>query len=339
MSTHPPRFAMPRARRSIRALGLALMAFALLLPAAPIVAAATGCQSVYTGNHKGGVDVTSSLNRWLDNHRGRQLCLKTDGLYRIDGTVRISNENGLKLDGRGATIRHIKFRTYTAKRRVMSIESSRNVTIKNLVVRGYNKDYKDYNVVRQHEHGIGITGGYNIKLYRVTTRDTYGDGVYIGWIPGSVSPAHDITLQRVNLGRAGRSGVGIVGGHNILITDSTINATGIHGVNLENDLAAGNIHDVRVVRTRLDGFGRSPEWLGYGFIAYGWEGDMYDISVIDSRSTRWRTLVGNEVGSTYRNVTFRGNRSTYTGRAIFEHVDNLTWSGNSGIRITKVDVD
>ena len=72
MSTHPPRFAMPRARRSIRALGLALMAFALLLPAAPIAAAATGCQSVYTGNHKGGVDVTSSLNRWLDNHRGRQ---------------------------------------------------------------------------------------------------------------------------------------------------------------------------------------------------------------------------------------------------------------------------
>ena len=98
-----------------------------------------------------------------------------------------------------------------------------------------NPDHRRWNAGRQHEHGMGIYGGDNITLYRITVRDTYGDGIYVGYIPGRIAPSSRITMGRLNITRVGRNGVGIVGGHYLKVSDSVISGAGLHAVDLEPD--------------------------------------------------------------------------------------------------------
>ena len=92
-------------RAPVRVVTALFVLGALLLPAVPSVSAATTCERTFTGDATGSRDVTASLTAFLDKHGGKRLCLKSYGKYRVDGTVRISNEYGLRLDGRNATLR------------------------------------------------------------------------------------------------------------------------------------------------------------------------------------------------------------------------------------------
>ncbi len=191
---------------------------ALLLPAAPSVAAAPICERTFGGDATGSRDVTSSLASFLRNHDGKRLCLRKNGTYRVDGTVRVANVNGLRLNGRNALLRPVSSSSASAQRQQLKIEAGRNVVIRNIRIRGANSNHTSYVENRQHEHGIALYGGYDIKVIDVTVTDTYGDGIYVSYIPGKISPPSTVKVKRATVSRVGRNGIAVVGGRWIVIT-------------------------------------------------------------------------------------------------------------------------
>lgn len=326
-------------RRAVRAVTSLFVLGALLLPAVPSVSAATTCERTFTGDATGARDVTASLTAFLDKHGGKRLCLKSYGKYRVDGTVRVRNEYGLRLDGRNATLRPRINLSSSAQRQQLRIESSRNVIIRNLSIRGLNPDHRRWNAGRQHEHGIAIYGGDLIKLQNVVIRDTYGDGVYVGYVSGRIEPSSRITLGRLNIARAGRNGVAIVGGHYLVVTDSVIAYTGLHAVDLEPDLTDADIHHVTIQRTSLGSYGQAGIYTGYAIAVDGWAGEMSDIRILDNSAYRFNATVLNNHGGTNRNIVFTGNRSSTWGRAYLENIQGLTFSGNVNIKAVKDNVN
>ncbi len=130
---------------------------ALLLPAAPSVAAAPICERTFGGDATGSRDVTSSLASFLNKHDGKRLCLRKNGTYRVDGTVRVHNVRGLRLNGRNAILRPVASSSASAQRQQLRIEASRDVVVRNLRVRGANSNHTSYVENRQHEHGVVCT--------------------------------------------------------------------------------------------------------------------------------------------------------------------------------------
>jgi len=329
-------------RPSIRALTAVLTLGALLLPAVPSVSAASSCQYTFTGNASGTRDVTRSLTSFLASHRGKHLCLKTNGIYRIDGTVRISDSYGLRLDGRNATLRAGASVSASVQRQQLHLESVRNAIVKNLNIRGADPDYTRWKDSRQQEHGIGIYGGDNIRLSHISIRDTYGDGVYVGYDSGRIGPASRITLERLDIARVGRNGVGIVGGHYLMVTDSVISFTGLHSVDLEPNTADAAIHHVTVQRSTMRAYGRAHAdtgYAGYAVAVDGWAGEMADINILDNSADRFNAAFVDERGGINHDVVFRGNRSSYPGLVEFKNLRGLTFVGNIRITATKSNVN
>lgn len=326
--------AMPRHDRHplLRVITFVFVIAAMVITAAPSASAATTCERVFTGNATGARDVTASLTAFLDKHGGKHLCLKPDGLYRVDGTVRIVNEYGLRLNGRNATLRGRSYAPESAHRSQLRIESGQNMIIRNLNIRGNNPDYARWNGGREHEHGVAIFGGRAIKLINIRVRDTYGDGIYVGYVSGRIAPANTVTLDRVSIARTGRSGVAIVGGNYLRITRAVISDTGLHSVNLEPDATDAAIHHVTVEESSLQRYGRSDKWNGYAFNAYSWVGSMSDIRVAANRAYRFASSFQGQASDIYRSVIFTGNVSSVAATATFANVVGLTFSGN--VRIT-----
>lgn len=320
------------ARRSaVRAITGLVVLGALLIPAVPSVSAATSCEQIFTGDATGKRDVTASLTRFLDQHGGKRLCLKPYGKYRVDGTVTIVNEYGLRLDGRHAILRPASSAPSTAHRQQVQLESSRNVIIMNLNIRGTNPDHRRYSSAREHEHGIGIYGGDNMKLINIYVRDTYGDGIYLGYVSGQIAPPTRITLDRVNIARAGRNGIGIVGGSYLLVTSAVISGTGLHSIDLEPDTVDAQIHHVTIRRSSLRGYGHSNTYTSWAVAANGNAGSMRSLTVVGNYADRFMATIQNSSGSMHQDIVFQSNRSGSSGRAYFTNVDGLTFSGNSNI--------
>ncbi len=324
---------------AVRALTVVTLLGALLLPVVPPVAAATSCQVTFTGNATGSRDVTASLTRFLYNDRGRRLCLKPYGIYRVDGIVRITNQVGLHLNGRNATLKAGPNISPTANRRQLYIQNSRGIVILNLRIRGRNPDYTRWNSSRQHESGIHIDGGSSIRLDRVSVRDTYGDGIYIGFKDGRLAPATGVILYKVSIARAGRNGVAIVAANGLLITSSVITDTSLQGIDLEPDLSNAVISRVTVQRSSVRRFGRSGAYTGWAFASNGKAGTVSDIKVSGNTGDRFSATVQNQYGGTHRNITFTGNSSTYRAHAYFTNVTGLTFSGNVNITAHRSNVN
>lgn len=324
--------------RPMRALTVAVLLGLLALAAPSSTLAATTCERTFTGDATGSRDVTASLTAFLDKHGGKRLCLKSYGKYRVDGTVRVTNEYGLRLDGRSAVLRPAVSAASSAQRQQLRIESGRNIIISNLTIRGINTNFRRWSDARQHEHGIGIYGGASIKLVNIVVRDTYGDGIYVGYIPGRIAPAYGITIGPVDIARVGRNGVAIVGGSYLVVTDATIAYTGLHSVDLEPDLVEANIHHVTVKRSDLRSYGQAGVWTGYAFAATSKAGRMRSITVVGNRGYKFQALIASESGLSDQSIVFRDNRSTVSATAFLENIDGLTFSGNVNISPRRANV-
>ena len=324
---------------AVRAATVVTLLGALLLPVVPPVAAATSCQVTFTGNATGSRDVTASLTRFLYNDRGRRLCLKPYGIYRVDGIVRITNQVGLHLNGRNATLKAGPSISPTANRRQLNIENSRSIVILNLRIRGRNPDYTRWNSSRQHESGIHIDGGSSIRLDHVSVRDTYGDGIYIGFKDGRLAPPTGVILYKVSIARTGRNGIAIVAGNGILVIYSTITDSSIHAIDLEPDLSTAVVSHVTVQRSSLRRYGRSGADTGYAFAANGKAGTMSYLKIAGNTSDRFKTTIQNRYGGTHKAITFTGNSSTYRAPAYFTNVTGLTFSGNVNITAYRTNVN
>lgn len=315
------------------------MAVSAIGLAGPVgVGAAVTCERTFTGDPTGSRDVTSGLVAFIRNHGSKRLCLRANAVYRVDGTVRIEGVSGLRLNGRNATLKQVATTTAGTNRRHLYLLRATNVYIVDLNLRGRNPDVTNWVSSREHEPGIWIDGGKRITLRDINVRDTYGDGVYIGFKAGDVAPATEVTLDDIDVARAGRSGISITAGNYITISNSTVTDTAFHGINLEPDYASANIHHVTVRHSTVNRVQRSGVYHGYAFAANGKVGNMTDITVRENRGSRFEATVFATSGYTHSNIVFVANRSGVSTTARFGNVVNLTFADNAYIKATRTNV-
>jgi hypothetical protein len=84
----------------------------------------------------------------------------------------------------------------------------------------------------QYEAGIHVSGGSNITINRPRTRDTRGDGIYVGYQPGNNSPATRVDIIEPHIERASRNGIAPVAGQ-VTVTGGSIRQTGLFGIDFE----------------------------------------------------------------------------------------------------------
>lgn len=282
--------------------------------------------AVFDGDPTGASDVTAELVDFLQSHDGEHVALAPDGIYAVT-TVAFSADD-LTVDFRGAQLRGTEQGAYG----ILKIRSSSNVIINDAYVvgTGYEWDGGEGNP-DQWEHGIEIDGGTAITLNHPTTRDTRGDGIYIGFESGVTVPPTGVVINDPDIERSARNGIAPVAGE-VSIVGGHIYESGLHGVDFEpnNDEGAqsivGVVDGVDIRRfSDLDVAGLT----GYAVAAYGF-----------SQAPKPSIIVQNVTGDVLRMlipdttvVTVRNNVSDAEAVADFEGSTTVIFTDN--IRITR----
>lgn len=148
-------------------------------------------------------------------------------MYRVEGTLHVRQRHGLTFEGSGATI----FATEGASEPERShwwLESSTDIQVRDLTVRGVHPNPGTHVVAVQWQHAFQIYGGSDIEIGpNVTVSGNLGDGVYVArWADGVY--VHDCTISR-----NGRMGVAVVAGRNVLVERCTFNDIGYSVFDIE----------------------------------------------------------------------------------------------------------
>ena len=282
--------------------------------------------AVFAGDATGATDVTAALRTFLQSYNGQRVALATNGIYKV--TQLSFTASGLTVDFRGARIEGSLVGAYG----ILLVRSSSNIILNDphVVGTGYAWIGGESNP-NQWEHGIEIDGGSNITLNSPKTRDTRGDGIYVGFQSGKTQPPTGVVINNPNVERSARNGIAPVAGE-VSIIGGHIYNSGLHGVDFEpnNDQGAQSIVgvvdgvDIRTFQD-LDVAGLT----GYAVAAAG-----------VNTATRPSILIQNLTGDVLRMLipdtavlTVRNNVSDLEAIADFPGSDTVIFTDN--VRITR----
>ncbi len=209
--------------------------------------------AVFDGDGTGETDVTAQLERFLESHAGEHVALEPGATYlvrELEFTVR-----DLTLDFRGARIITDK----PGSLAIFHLIDGERVVLNDPTVHGTGFTWSggDDNP-EQWEAGIEINGGSEVTINRPVTRDTRGDGIYIGFEEGTNQPARDVVIVEPDIQRASRNGISPVAGE-VTIRGGSIQDVGLHGIDFEPN------NDVGALQHRWrGGRSRSPPGRGVG---------------------------------------------------------------------------
>lgn len=286
----------------------------------------TTYDAVFTGDATGATDVTSALVSFLSSHNGQKVALASGGVYRV-GAVHFTASN-LQLDFRGARLQG----TDATVHGIFRLNNSTNVTVNDPWIVGTGYDWVGVQDPLQECHGIHINGGSNITINRPVTRDTRGDGIYIGNNQGSNLPATGVVINDCDILRASRNGISPVSGE-VSILGGRIDHTGIFGVDFEpnNDQQALSIRGiVRGVDIRhgVDLPGGAQHAGDTWAVAAG------GFSTARKQFITYENCTGDRLGCTIRNTTtatVRNNVGEVNKDCDFPGCTTVVFSGNTNL--------
>lgn len=262
-------------------------------------------------------DVTDELQSFIEGvPDGSIVRMAPGGRYRVEGTIFLAGRTDIEWDGAGATIEATEL-VDTNRRNISLVESSW-IYIHDLTIRGVNPEPGVLDRDHQFEHGIWIDGGSDIEIAEVTIENPLGDCVYLGLGDGHLPWAERVTFRDSVCRGAGRNGVAIIGGRDVLIERNTFERIGLHAVDIEPNRTDGRggteevrpvqgARDVAVIENTIVG-----PIDGYFVAANGW-GAIDGLSVIDNvlEGAPLRITVQPlpDSGFIRSGVVVRGNRS------------------------------
>ena len=126
-----------------------------------------------------------SLSSFLESHDGQHVALAVNGTYRVSNVAITAHH--LTVDFRGS-----RLQGSVVGDPVLEVQTSTDIVLNDPRVSGTGYAWNDGT---QYEHGIAIDGGSDITLNRPVTRDTRGDGIYVGYSRGWNSPRHGCRHQ------------------------------------------------------------------------------------------------------------------------------------------------
>jgi hypothetical protein len=281
--------------------------------------------AVFDGDATGATDVTAELQAFLQSHDGQHVALAVDGIYAVTSVTFTASD--LTVDFRGSRIQGIQRGVYG----IFKIQSATNLIINDahVVGTGYEWVGGEGNP-DQWEHGIEINSGSNIILNNPLTRDTRGDGIYIGFEEGH-EPSTGVVINQPDIERSARNGIAPVAGE-VSILGGHVYNSGLHGIDFQvnNDKGAASVKGV------VDGVDirRVQDLPAVGFDGYAIAAGGY--SSATKQSMIVRNVTGDLLNMTIRDtaeVTVTGNVSDVQAVADFPGSDLVTFSDN--VRITR----
>ena len=285
------------------------------------------------------VDVTDQLNSWIESVPDQSvLTFRRVGCYRIEKTVLVRNRHGLTFEGNGAT-----FRAFTDGSGYVDNVQTRNhfylwgggdLTVRNLSVQGVNTDHR-YRPEFAGQRGFRIAGVQGALLEDISVYEVRGDFVeidpdyYQSWRWSS-----DITIRKSRFEHAGRQGITITGGRNVVIAGNTLSDAARSMFDVEPDGGTGR--DALGVPTGggADNVQILDNDIGpAGLVFFG---NIVDLKYVVTEDV---TISANRLHGIPLNVWVVGQRSAhYRNYTITDNVSDRTYAGpRGGVELVYVD--
>lgn len=227
----------------------------------------------------GATDVTVALNNFVAGvPDGSTIVFPRYGSYRVEGTLLLTDRNGLTFEGNRSKI-FATTRGDGARRHIEVVRGS-NLVFRNLSVDGANPNAgvakEAYVPELEHQHGFSFRGTVGAVLDRVTVSDVYGDFFYLGYdVFGTKAWTRDVTVRRSTFQRNGRQGTTITGADDVTIEGNRFFDVTMNVVDLEPNDKKGGATNIRVNRNT------ARNW-GAFFLAVGGQGAIRDVSVTEN---------------------------------------------------------
>ena len=276
-------------------------------------------------------DVTQAITSWVASVPDNSvLSFDAGACYRIEGTIEVTNRNGLVFDGNGSTFRATSTNAPSYRAQWRLTRGSRLV-LRDMVVRGANPAPGTLNDALQHQHGVDLRGVADVELDRVRISDTYGDCVYVGQPWSTVNAwTSDVHMHDSSCTGAGRNGIAVTAGRNVLVETSSFGRIGLNTFGLEPNGAGFGAQNVTITRNQV------------GTVAFSVLAALSD-SPIQGVTFSQNTIVGEPMviaalpptGRRYAdfeivgNVSDTGHNAPGSVAMQFVRIDGLTVTGNT----------
>ena len=285
-------------------------------------------------------DVTQQILAWIASVPDNSiLSFTSGGCYRIEGTLELTNRNGLTFEGNGST-----FKATTVgdgHRPQWRLVEGSNFVLRNMTIDGGNPQPGTFNANLQWSHGIELMGPAGVDIDHVSMTNVYGDCVYVGQGYYSKSWSSTVHVHDGTCTRSGRMGIAITAGRNVLVERNSISQIGMTAFDVEPNGTGFGAQNVTFTNNQV----RSDDI----FDATG-DGPVDTITVSNNTITGVGThmVVLAPQGQRRSNITVTGNTSDtgyYAAGGVamdFVRVDGLTVTNNvmplSGPNMALADV-
>jgi hypothetical protein len=278
----------------------------------------------------GATDVYTALQTFISGVAdGTLINFPAAGIYRISHTVELFARHNLIIDGNGCTL---KYTTVTGTTQEYSLwhDSSAggsDIWIRNFVLIGSSPYPGVYTAGTsptggEGQHGVAIMSD-RFEVSGCTMSALWGDGVYVC---GGIS---DVWIHDNHVISAGRQGVSVINGSDILIERNAFDVSGWSTFDIEANLITDASSNV-TFRNNI-----AETWGDWAFVSIGSTvGGPIDRVVVDGNTITGdsiRAKVGNAFPYRMSRITFTNNTgaTTVAGDCLaFSGVDGLTVADN-----------
>jgi hypothetical protein len=283
-------------------------------------------------NATGTMDVSTALTSFvLSVPDGSIISFPSTAVYRIDRAIFLEDRHNLILDGNGCTL---KYTSVTGTSSSYSFwydwhngARGSDIWIRNFVLIGSSPYPGIYTpgtspTGGEGQHGV-IVASNRFEVSGCTISAVWGDGFYVTGSPS------DVWIHDNHVVSAGRHGLSVMSGSNVLAEHNTFDKVGYHTFDVEPNKAWESSANITFRSNTAGTYGE------YFFNAVSSPGATIDEVVVDGN-----TVTGGRLSAYVDSVgTVRITRITFTNNAgmavgergpvlFFKHVDGLTVTGN-----------
>jgi hypothetical protein len=276
-------------------------------------------------------DVTQQVLSWISSVPDHStLSFASGGCYRIDGTLELTNRDGLTFEGNNATFRaSTPGGTWRSQWRLIG---GSQIVFHNMNVQGANPAGGTFVSALQHQHAFDLNGVSQVELDRTRSSNLYGDCVYITRrADGSQAWSSNVHVHDSSCTGSGRMGIAVVAGCEVLVERTNVSRIGRTAFDVEPNGPSFGAQDVTFRSNRVSGA------LPGGFFTAIGDGLIDSVTVSDNSASGVGMYMAVLAlpGQRRSQITISRNSSDagyYAAGSVamdFERVDGLTVTGNS----------
>ena len=292
-------------------------------------------------------DVTAALNNWIATvpngtaANPSVIRFPSGNTYLVSQGIQISNRTFLTFDGYGARIKLNPAAGFSQLQSLFLLGKAYNGFFgginKNIIIKGFDLEASNptpgiWAASREMAHAVEIDNSDGVEVFDVTAHGIGGDGF-------KITDGHNLHLHHNHILDAGRQGVSVISGDQILIDNNQFDDMGYFILDIEPNNDTESATDI-TFRDNIAGSWGPNVGVGAGFVACG-SGTAYNrignITVTGNTMTGMsdaslRSYFNQNAYKRLYNIVFTNNKATQADSGpvlIFKSIDGLTVTGNA----------